>query len=175
MESSSAVVGRALTGERVMMDAHAAIMVYGPIILVVWRGETTKHAVETIRRVGLDATRRHGKSVAIGIVEDSAKLPGSEGREHSARVNDELAAAGMVAAAGVLPGQGFIAASVRGIVTGLTLLSRKRYPFRVFQYPKDAVEWCHGMLGGSFRLASAVAAVDEFRAEYAKSWAAGLN
>lgn len=177
MEStSSAVVGSSPSSEPVFMDANAGIIVFGRMMVVVWRGETTRHAVEQLQRIGTDLLHRHGSAAVIGIVEETAKLPSSEARALSAQVNDDLAAKGAVAFAGVLPQQGFIAAWVRGVITGLTLLSRKRYPFGVFQTSREACEWCHSQLGSAtFNVPSAVAAVEAFRADYAKSWTPGLN
>lgn len=176
MESSSTVVtGSVPVVEKLVMDHDVGIMVYGPVMFVVWRGETTKHAIEQILRIGTDLLKRHPSGAVIGIVEDSAKLPSSEARELSAKVNDQLFDLGMLAFAGVLPAQGFVAAWVRGVVTGLTLLSRKRYPFRVFQTTREATDWGRTLITTECKLGGAVAAVEEFRREYARLRRAASN
>jgi hypothetical protein len=90
-------------------------------------------------------------------------------------VNDELSALGMVAFAGVLPAQGLIASWVRGVVTGLTLLSRRRYPFRVFQNTREACEWSRALLKADAKLIPAVTAIEDYREEYAMSRITGPN
>jgi hypothetical protein len=173
--SSTVVTSPVPVVERLVMDHDVGIMVYGPLMFVVWRGETTKHAIEQILRIGTDLLKKHPNGAVVGVVEDSAKLPSSEAREHSAKVNDQLFDLGMVAFAGVLPAQGFVAAWVRGVVTGLTLLSRKRYPFRVFQTTREATDWERTLITTDCKLAGAVTAVEEFRKEYAKLRRSGPN
>jgi hypothetical protein len=157
---------------RLYADSHQATAVIGPIGIVVWRGVTTPTAVARVRAAGLAALELSPGGIGmIGVVEHGAQLPDAECRKLSAQVNDELAQMGAVGLAAVMPMSGFTGACMRGVVTGLSLLARSRYPFRAYETSADACSWLSTLLGNSktnWKVSASL--LDDLREEYRKIW-----
>jgi hypothetical protein len=108
----------------------------------------------------------------LGIVENTAAVPNADTRRLSARINDEMAEKGVVGFAAVIPTPGFAGAWIRGVVTALNLLARRRYPFRVFETTDDACGWLAQVLGDCTMASRGVAwSIERFRDEYVRFWA----
>ena len=71
-----------------------------------------------------------------------------------------------------MPLPGFAGAWARGVVTGITLLSRQRYLFQVYRYESEAVRWLGKLLvhksGLSIDIEAGGRAIEAFRQHYAK-------
>jgi hypothetical protein len=156
------------------VDKDQATATYGPIGVVIWHGEVTLSAVTRVKEMGLSALAdaTHG-AVLMGVVEPDSMIPSSEARNASAQVNDVLFARGVRGFAGVFPDQGFAGAWKRGVVTGITMLSRNKSPFRVFQHPREACQWFQELMPEALLdWADAAHAIEQLRREYAELYRA---
>lgn len=154
------------------MDSNLATMVWGPIAVVVWRGVANAFGNQQVFRAGEHALQSFPGAVGImGVVEATHQVPDAATRAHSARINDQLAGVGVVGFAGVLPLPGFAGAWARGVVTGITLLSRQRYLFQVYRCEREAVRWLGKLLvhksGLSIDIEAGGRAIEAFRQHYA--------
>lgn len=151
------------------MTSDCAMMQWGPVFVVIWRGVTTPAAVRRLRDQVLEVIGEYpGETTVLGIVEDTAAVPNPEARRLSAAVNDELAGAGARAFAAVIPTTGFAGAWIRGVVTGLNLVARRRFPFRVFQDTFSACAWFASSTQFHWNAGAAAKAIEQFRTEYAR-------
>lgn len=110
----------------------------GNLLLVVWRNETTCEGVEICREHLVDVCSGRGCEFAIMIVvEKRAQLPESAARDALASLMHDASKWIQVSAL-VFEGTGFIAAAIRGVVTGISMLARQSFPHRVFDSVSDA-------------------------------------
>lgn len=161
-------------GAVLYMDKHQATFVWKNVAVVAWRGVCDAPAIRRIEHAaGMALDAAPGCAVIIGVVEPGAITPSEEMRVLSAATNDRLAQRGVAGFAGVFSQSGFVGSVVRGVVTGLTMLSRYSYPFRVFAGHREAVSWLAELLGEKGqRLAvdECAAIVGEFRRHYEEVW-----
>jgi hypothetical protein len=130
------------SGRLLHMDQHQALAVWDHLVLVIWRGEVDVAAVQRLERAGLETLRRHPRGIALmGVIESTAVPPSAEMRKLSAASNDRMAKQGLVGIAGILSQQGFAGSVMRGVITGLTLISRAEHPFKVFENHTDGAIW----------------------------------
>ena|SRR5258706_8711818 len=107
----------------------------------IWRVNTTIEGVRVLKAGFAKFAAEHPGGVGLlTIVEPRAPLPPSDARDALAAYLAE-AAASIKYSAVVFEGDGFRAAAVRGVVTGLTLLARPPYPHKVFANVQQAVGW----------------------------------
>ncbi len=158
------------SGKLLHMDQHQALAVWDHLVLVIWRGEVDLAAVQRLERAGVEALKRHPRGVGLmGVVESTAVPPSAEMRKQSAASNDRLARLGMVGIAGVLSQKGFAGSVMRGVITGLTLLSRAEHPFKVFENHSDGAVWLAKRLSERGEHMGAVecgAIVGSYRSQY---------
>jgi len=129
-------------GKLLHMDEHQALAVWDHLVLVIWRGQVDANAVKRLETAGIDVLRQHPRGAGVmGVIESTAVPPSSEMRTLSAQSNDRLAKLGLVGIAGVLSHKGFSGSVMRGVITGLTLLSRSKYPFKVFENHEAGAAW----------------------------------
>jgi hypothetical protein len=156
------------------MDRNQAVVVWDHLVLVIWRGVCDAAAVQRLERAGMDVLRRHPRGAALmGVVESTGVPPSAEMRKASAAVNDRLARQGLVGVAGVLTQTGFAGSVVRGVITGLTLLSRSDYPFKVFDNHTEAAAWlCQrlGTKGARMGALECAQVIGSYRALYGEHW-----
>ncbi len=148
----------------------------GDVLVIVWRGTTTKVAVQRLReRLASLGKARHAGIGLLTIVEAGAVLPSNEARDHLARM---LREAHQVRASAVcFEGDGFRAAAVRGVVAGLTMLARQPFPHKVFSTLELAGAWLVPALrekaAMSIDVPELVTAVRQVREEIARRVPAG--
>lgn len=111
------------------------------LFVTIWRRRTTLSGVETLRsRLSEYAYRRSKEIGLLTIVESSAKMPAHGTREPLAQVlssvSDQVLISGVA-----FEGEGFLAASVRSVVVGLTLIARQPFPHRAFKDVEDVSRW----------------------------------
>jgi hypothetical protein len=161
-------------GAILYMDKNQATFVWKNVAVVAWRGVCDAPAIRRIEHaasMALDAFPR--RAVLIGVVEPGGVAPSEEMRVLSAATNDRLAQRGVIGFAGVFSQSGFFGSVVRGVVTGLTLLSRYSYPFKVFAGHRDAIVWLAELLaekGQRMSVEECATAVGEFRRHYEDVW-----
>lgn len=166
--------GASSQGTLVHLDRNQALFVWKNIAVVVWRGTTDAAAVRRLEYAATEVLSRYPDRMAImGIVETTAVPPSEEMRVLSAATNDRLAQRGALAFAGVFAQSGFFGSVVRGIVTGLTLLARHNYPFKVFSGHREAIAWFADVLGQKghrVNVDECAAVVGDLRRHYEEVW-----
>ncbi len=109
------------------------------VMLALYCGETTSLSV----RVGQRIFDEHAKSFPDGIllltvVEEQAPMPTSDARDALGQLLKSGTGRTRRSAV-VYEGNGFRAATVRSVVTGITVLSRPPFPHKIFATVADAV------------------------------------
>jgi hypothetical protein len=107
----------------------------------IWRVNTTVDGVRHLQS-GFDALAREtsGGLGLLTVVEAKAPLPPADARKALARFLSS-ASPRIKLSAVVFEGDGFRAAGVRGVVTGLTLMARPSYPHKIFSTVLGACQW----------------------------------
>lgn len=120
----------------------------GPVMLVVWRRETSLAGVQELRAqlAALGAAHPQGTAIYI-VVEEGAPPPGTAARRALGETLRE--APGVKACALVYEGKGLRAAVVRSVVATVVLVTGNPYPYHVFSEAGPATEWLCGHLPGS--------------------------
>lgn len=166
--------GASSQGTLVHLDRHQALFAWKNVGVVIWRGATDAAGVRRIEYMAAEVLSRHPERMVImGIVETTAVPPSEEMRVLSAATNDRLAQRGAIAFAGVFAQSGFFGSLVRGIVTGLTLLARNSYPFKVFSGHREAVAWFADLLGQRgqrLNVDECTAVIGDLRRHYEEVW-----
>ncbi len=108
------------------------------LLLVVWRNTTTREGIEICREHLIERCSGRGCEFALmTVVERGAQLPDAAARADLATLMHEGSKWIQVSAL-VFEGGGFIAAGIRGVVTGISMLARQSFPHRVFDSVSDA-------------------------------------
>ncbi|HVZ37207.1 MAG TPA: hypothetical protein VG963_32515 [Polyangiaceae bacterium] len=158
------------------MDRSLGVFVWGPIAIGIWRGECDAASVKRLESAAMQALH-HSPAAAglIGIIEPTAPPPSAEMRKASAASNDRMAEHGLVGIAGVFARSGFAGSIARGVITGLSLLSRARYPFKVFETHVEGARWLAELIekkSKHFDAVECARAVGQFRLQYENFWTA---
>lgn len=148
------------------VDHDLALGAENDIFFILWRDRTTVEGVAALARTFADYTQTRSREFAmITIIEPKAKMPSPGSREPLAKFLGE--AGDKVLISGVaFEGDGFIGASIRGVVVGLTMLARQPYPHRVFKDVVDASRWIEAeraRIGKHFPAKDIQAAAASFR------------
>lgn len=107
------------------------------VLFTMWRRDTTLDAVRALAPVTQQLSRLGTGSLTI--VERGASLPSSKARtELASALRAERT---MLCSALVFEGDGFRAAAVRAITTGIYQLAKPPFPIRVFANVMEAAEW----------------------------------
>lgn len=122
-------------------DVDYATGHWGDMFFILWKKNTTMEATQQLRGHLVDFTRTHPAGVGLlTVVEANAPVPGADVRKALAAVLADFSRSIKVSAV-VFEGQGFSAAAVRSVVTGLTLIARQAYPHKVFASLAEAGAW----------------------------------
>jgi hypothetical protein len=116
------------------------------VALLVWGKTTTLEGVASARRVILAHADRYPEGIGLlTVVENVADPPAADVRRSITEMLRSLQGRAIRSAV-AQEGTGFRAAMVRGVVTGLTLVSRLSYPHRVFDTMEAGITWIVGGL-----------------------------
>ncbi|MDD9942280.1 MAG: hypothetical protein OXU20_14635 [Myxococcales bacterium] len=115
---------------------------YENVGIVVWHHETTPEAVTNLATMlwQLADTREEAKIGLIQIVEAKCAPLSSDARQAIGELL-QSGASRIECSTVVYEGQGFRAATVRGIVTGLAMFTRTSFPHHVFATVPAAIQW----------------------------------
>lgn len=101
------------------------------VFVIVWRSRTRAEDAQQIQRLLEEFSRVHSRGYfLLTVVQDSAPPPDTEARQAIAKYL-KAGAAHIVAGAVVITGGLLRVSFVRGVATGLALLARQPFPFRV--------------------------------------------
>jgi hypothetical protein len=111
------------------------------VAVAVWRYHTNAQDIPELASAARRAYAACGQPIGlIQIVSATAITPDGPARAALARMLRELS--GVVASSALVhEAEGFRAAMIRSIVTGLTAMSSPGYPHRVFAGLRDAAAW----------------------------------
>jgi hypothetical protein len=124
----------------------------GPVFIVVWKVDTTPVGMSRVAALfrSADLPERVGM---LTIIDEDATMPSSEARDIGAAFLAKNRGR-IVASAVAHEGSGFKAATVRAIVTGLSLLARQPFPHKVFPDAQQAASWLCEVKESGFRLST---------------------
>jgi hypothetical protein len=146
------------TLRRLHADADHRLALFGPLLISVWLQETRIAALRAMERV-IETSARDAPGGRLGmfvVVEPHATAPSSAVRDELPRIRRTSSIA---LTALVHEGNGFGAALVRGITTGLNLLEGSKTHTHVFADVTSAARWIETtapQYGGGSALAAAV-------------------
>lgn len=115
----------------VAISPDYALATWQQIFAVIWRHETTMEGAAHLRAACTAFAKDNPSGIGLlTIVEAGAPLPGGPARKEIASFLAD-ASSFIKCSAVIFEGSGFRAASVRSVVTGLTLVARQAYPHKV--------------------------------------------
>ena len=120
-------------------DAHG-VGTWRNLLVAVWRTETRAPAVERVSKVLGRLATAHRDVALLQVVEAAATAPDADARRAISAMLREHASV-IRCSAVVYEGDGFRAATLRAVVTGIALLSRPSYPHVVFGSTIAAINW----------------------------------
>jgi hypothetical protein len=137
---------------------------WGQLFVVVWKVNTTMEGVTALRQGVTQLGKKNPQGIGLlTVVEANAPMPSSEARDAIATFLRE-AGSFINASAVIFEGEGFRAAAVRSVVTGLTMLAKQPYPHKVFAGITEAAAWlAPKVAGGTIEPASMIQAVGSLR------------
>lgn len=119
------------------LDRDVATGCDDDLFITLWRERTTIEGVRIVARTFTEYAEDRARDVALlTVIERQAKMPSPGSREPLAGFLRD-AGSNVLISGVAFEGDGFIAASIRGVVVGLTMIAHQPYPHRVF---KDIVE-----------------------------------
>ena len=114
--------------------------VTGPVIVGVWRQRASQAGVDALLVMGAEMRKRYAHFGVIGIAELHAPMPDGPVRralgEALRALRPQLAASSFL-----LVGDGFRAATLRSVTTGLSLLFRESLPYHIDASTAGACAW----------------------------------
>jgi hypothetical protein len=114
------------------VDSNLAVGGADGVLVFVWRNQTTLEGTAICREYVERTCANHGREFCVlNIVEARATLPDAKPRQAIAemlrRGEDWIQASALIFEA-----TGFFAATIRSVVTGITLVAKQNFPHRVF-------------------------------------------
>jgi hypothetical protein len=154
----------------VQVDADHAMGIWGEVILTVWRRRTQLAAVEELQR-NLHAlgSRFPGGTATISVIEPTAVPPENDVRKALSAV---LTIPRLQCSCLVYEGTGFQAATVRGVVTAITMIKTHPVPHVVHPSVKEGVEWSARMMGKAWtatKVLDLIRAIEELRGRISRA------
>lgn len=132
----------------VFEDEGLQIAVWSRVFINRWRTVAT---VERLAVLGkhqhalIKATPDHRIAVVTVLADKSGSMPNGPARKEAEAVAKSVRDAVAVQAQ-VIEGDGFVAASIRALLTGIGLAIRAPYPNRVFKSVDEALPWVEEQL-----------------------------
>ncbi len=133
------IVGRAPVTVHARDDAHC-VGTWKNVAISVWRTQTRPAAVARMSQILGELVSRHHDVALIQVVEGGATAPDADARRAISTML-RLYSDSIRCSAVVFESDGFRAATLRAVVTGIALLSRPPYPHVVFASTIAAINW----------------------------------
>jgi hypothetical protein len=119
-------------------DGGLALATAGQVLVSLLRLPLTLEGVTLMRRESRRLSEQ-GPFASMSVIEPTAATAApAEVREASAAFAREFH---LVGAAIAIEGSGFRPAATRTLIAGLFLVTKKSYPHRIVQTPREAAEW----------------------------------
>ncbi len=147
-------------------DGDHLTATWGPVFITLWKKEARVDAARAIQFALRDfaASTPTGRVACLTVIEAKAELPSKDARIAVANLL-RFNAESIVCSLNVMEGEGFRAAAVRGVVTGISLVARQPFPHRTSASVALAASWVatsmqkEGLVFSSEELISAVESV----------------
>ena len=123
----------------VVDDAHA-VVTRPHLMVCLWRTVTSREAVAEIRQIARRHAQAHPPMAMLTVLEAEAEQPGGDVLRELAALFQDLEHS-VSCSALTFEGDGFSAAAVRGVATGLQLLAKQTFPHQVFARVSEAADW----------------------------------
>jgi hypothetical protein len=147
-------------------DRDVAVGAAKDVFIVMWRDRTTIDGATAVSQALHEFCQCRLRELAVvTIVEAAAKMPDPGTRQPLAQLLRSASNHVLISTL-VFEGDGFLAASVRGVAVGLSLLARQPYPHRVFKDVREAAVWFEferWRIGKHFQADEVMSGVAEFR------------
>ncbi len=125
-------------------DDDATLATWGPLFLSSWNGlidnSKMKKIIFLLKK--FSSTQQSGVGL-ITIIKEKTPIPSAETRKTMAAALEEI---NIIVSTGIMEGKGFRASAVLGFTAGLMLLSKHKYPNKIFGSVDDCVKWFHKTL-----------------------------
>jgi hypothetical protein len=123
------------------VDSNLAVGGADGVLVFVWRKQTTLEGTAICREYVERTCANHGREFCVlNIVEAQAALPDAKPRQAIAELL-RRAEHWIQASALVFEATGFLAATIRSVVTGITLVAKQGFPHRVFDQVEAAARF----------------------------------
>jgi hypothetical protein len=143
---------------------HMTVAALGPFCLGRWRTLPDVDGFRAMQRDLAAWAEDAPPFVAINVIDLRSLVQVSDDvRKEIARVQESFAHK-QLGLATVIAERGFYAAAVRGVAGAVQLLSRAKFPQRVFADAADAAAWGVSLTGGEFSAVDVVKALAELGA-----------
>lgn len=121
-------------------DDDHGVGVWRNLLIVVWRKETRAPSVDAVSAVLGQLAKAHRDVALLQVIEEAAAAPDVNARRAISNMLKQHGG-GIRCSAVVYEGDGFRAATLRAVVTGIALLSKPIYPHVVFASTISAINW----------------------------------
>ena len=129
-------------------DEGLQIAIWSRVFVNRWRTVATLERLQVIgeHQRGLVRAVPDGRIAVLTVLEDrSGAMPSGPARKEAEAVAKSVREA-VILQAQVVEGDGFVAASIRALLSGISLAIRAPYPNNVFRTVDEALPWAEGQL-----------------------------
>lgn len=120
-----------------------AVGASGRVLVTVWRSKVTASRVASVDRTIAEIVRGSGGRgyAAISVIEPGITLTMEDDARKVSTDMQTRWASHLEASAYLVEGTSFAVAAVRTLTAGMQLLTRTKYPVKVFAAPRPLAEW----------------------------------
>jgi len=129
-------------------DEGLQIAVWSRVFINRWRTVATQERLVVLgeqQRALVQATDDKRIAVVTVLADKSGSMPSGPARKEAEVVAKSVRDA-VIVQAQVVEGDGFVAASIRALITGISLAIRAPYPNKVFKTVEEALPWVEQQL-----------------------------
>jgi hypothetical protein len=135
---------------------------YGPIALSVWNGPSTPEHARQAAALLAAVARAEDKILMMAVLGPEVPPPDAAVREILSEQIQKIEKQ-ILATANVIEGQGFRAATIRAVITGMGLVIRPPYPQKVFARVEQGAAFLAENSQGRLSASNVVRAVHDLR------------
>jgi len=123
-------------------DGDHLVFTYQRLFSMIWQHQTAPTAVNRAFQYVRDFAESQSprRFCLLTVIESSATMPSSPARARLAMLMRECSAHVIRSAVG-FEGSGFRGAAIRGVATGIAVVSKHQFPHRIFADVEAATEW----------------------------------
>lgn len=129
-------------------DDGLQIATWSRVFINRWRTVASQERLAILgqhQRALVDATDDRRIAVIVTLEDKTGLMPNAAARKEAELVAKSVRDA-VIVQAQIVEGEGFVAASMRALLTGVMLAIRAPYPNKVFKTVEDALPWVEGQL-----------------------------